>query len=99
MTKQVTLRSSLWEPHKTRHQGSCFSTPTWGGQRVFSGHVLSLLAPGQGSQTPGMLTPWLDLPGTRDQIATWSKLTQLDLERLGTTATAEEITDTAVTQP
>jgi [acyl-carrier-protein] S-malonyltransferase len=46
-----------------------------------------------------MLTPWLDLPGTRDQIATWSKLTQLDLERLGTTATAEEITDTAVTQP
>ncbi|MCR8896492.1 ACP S-malonyltransferase [Gordonia sp. GONU] len=61
--------------------------------------MLSLLAPGQGSQTPGMLTPWLDLPGTRDQIATWSKLTQLDLERLGTTATAEEITDTAVTQP
>lgn len=66
---------------------------------MFSGHVLSLLAPGQGSQTPGMLTPWLDLPGARDQIATWSKLTQLDLERLGTTATAEEITDTAVTQP
>lgn len=48
---------------------------------------------------PGMLTPWLDLPGVRDQLATWSKLTRLDLERLGTTATAEEITDTAVTQP
>ena len=46
-----------------------------------------------------MLTPWLDLPGVRDQLATWSKLTRLDLERLGTTATAEEITDTAVTQP
>ncbi|MDL9935456.1 ACP S-malonyltransferase [Gordonia sp. ABSL1-1] len=61
--------------------------------------MLSMLAPGQGSQTPGMLTPWLSLPGTRDQLATWSKLTQLDLERLGTTATAEEITDTAVTQP
>nr|WP_223204578.1 ACP S-malonyltransferase [Gordonia jinghuaiqii] len=58
-----------------------------------------MLAPGQGSQTPGMLTPWLDLPGARDQIATWSKMTRLDLERLGTTATAEEITDTAVTQP
>ena len=58
-----------------------------------------MLAPGQGSQTPGMLTPWLDLPGVRDQLATWSKLTRLDLERLGTTATAEEITDTAVTQP
>ncbi|MGV9710309.1 ACP S-malonyltransferase [Gordonia sp. NPDC003424] len=61
--------------------------------------MLSILAPGQGSQTPGMLTPWLDLPGARDQLATWSKLTRLDLERLGTTATADEITDTAVTQP
>ncbi|MCX2753382.1 MULTISPECIES: ACP S-malonyltransferase [unclassified Gordonia (in: high G+C Gram-positive bacteria)] len=61
--------------------------------------MLSMLAPGQGSQTPGMLTPWLELPGARDQIATWSKQTRLDLERLGTTATAEEITDTAVTQP
>lgn len=61
--------------------------------------VLSLLAPGQGSQTPGMLTEWLELPGARDQLATWSKQIGLDLERLGTTATAEEITDTAVTQP
>ncbi|PKZ66433.1 ACP S-malonyltransferase [Gordonia terrae] len=61
--------------------------------------MLSMLAPGQGSQTPGMLTPWLELPGARDQISTWSKQTRLDLERLGTTATAEEITDTAVTQP
>ncbi|WP_076480286.1 ACP S-malonyltransferase [Williamsia sterculiae] len=61
--------------------------------------MLSLLAPGQGSQTPGMLEPWLDLPGARDQLATWSKLTGLQLEKLGTVATAEEITDTAVTQP
>lgn len=75
------------------------STPTFITERVFSGHVLSMLAPGQGSQTPGMLIPWLELPGVRDQLATWSKLIQLDLERLGTTANAEEITDTAVTQP
>ncbi|GAB90736.1 malonyl-CoA-[acyl-carrier-protein] transacylase [Gordonia rhizosphera NBRC 16068] len=66
---------------------------------MFSGHVLQILAPGQGSQTPGMLVPWLELAGARDQLAVWSKLTRLDLERLGTTATAEEITDTAVTQP
>lgn len=58
-----------------------------------------MLAPGQGSQTPGMLTPWIELAGARDQLATWSKLVNLDLERLGTTATAEEITDTAITQP
>lgn len=66
---------------------------------MFCSHVLTLLAPGQGSQTPGMLEPWLDLPGAADQVATWSKSTGLDLARLGTTATAEEITDTAVTQP
>lgn len=46
-----------------------------------------------------MLTPWLELPGARDQLASWSKETGLELERLGTTATAEEITDTSVTQP
>src|SRR5574340_770782 len=61
--------------------------------------VISLLAPGQGSQTPGMLTPWLELPGAHDRIALWSKASGLDLVRLGTTASAEEITDTAVTQP
>jgi [acyl-carrier-protein] S-malonyltransferase len=32
-------------------------------------------------------------------LATWSDISGLDLARLGTTATAEEITDTAVTQP
>ncbi len=58
-----------------------------------------MFAPGQGSQTPGMLTPWLELPGAADRIALWSKASGLDLLRLGTTATAEEITDTAVTQP
>ncbi|MEV6769844.1 ACP S-malonyltransferase [Nocardia sp. NPDC051030] len=61
--------------------------------------TIALFAPGQGSQTPGMLTPWLELPGAADRIALWSKASGLDLARLGTTATAEEITDTAVTQP
>ncbi|MEU0543997.1 ACP S-malonyltransferase [Nocardia sp. NPDC005978] len=61
--------------------------------------MIALFAPGQGSQTPGMLTPWLELPGAVDRIALWSKASGLDLLRLGTTATAEEITDTAVTQP
>ncbi|MGV0993181.1 MAG: ACP S-malonyltransferase [Mycobacterium sp.] len=61
--------------------------------------MIALLAPGQGSQTPGMLAEWLELPGAADQIATWSQISGLDLAELGTTATAEEITDTAVTQP
>ena len=61
--------------------------------------MLALLAPGQGSQTPGMLAPWLELPGAAERLAVWSEISGLDLARLGTTATAEEITDTAVTQP
>ncbi|SRX94797.1 Malonyl CoA-acyl carrier protein transacylase FabD (malonyl CoA:ACPM acyltransferase) (MCT) [Mycobacterium tuberculosis H37Rv] [Mycobacterium shimoidei] len=46
-----------------------------------------------------MLSPWLELPGAADQLASWSTASGLDLVQLGTTATAEEITDTAVTQP
>jgi [acyl-carrier-protein] S-malonyltransferase len=46
-----------------------------------------------------MLSPWLELPGASDQITLWSKASGLDLVRLGTTASTEEITDTAVTQP
>ncbi|AQA04768.1 ACP S-malonyltransferase [Mycobacterium sp. MS1601] len=61
--------------------------------------AIALLAPGQGSQTPGMLSPWLELPGAAERLASWSEISGLDLVALGTTATAEEITDTAVTQP
>jgi [acyl-carrier-protein] S-malonyltransferase len=46
-----------------------------------------------------MLAPWLELAGAEDRVAAWSDLTGLDLRRLGTTADAEEIKDTAVTQP
>ncbi|SHF40956.1 [acyl-carrier-protein] S-malonyltransferase [Streptoalloteichus hindustanus] len=66
---------------------------------MFSERVIALLAPGQGSQTPGMLAPWLELDGAAERLAAWSEATGLDLVRLGTTADAEEIKDTAVTQP
>jgi [acyl-carrier-protein] S-malonyltransferase len=66
---------------------------------VFAEPVIALLAPGQGSQSPGMLTPWLDDPDAEATVARWSDRTGLDLHRLGTTAGAEEIKDTAVTQP
>jgi [acyl-carrier-protein] S-malonyltransferase len=61
--------------------------------------VIALLAPGQGSQSPGMLAPWLELPEAAETVAAWSEATGLDLARLGTTADADEIKDTAVTQP
>jgi [acyl-carrier-protein] S-malonyltransferase len=61
--------------------------------------VLILTAPGQGAQTPGFLSPWLELPGLAEQLGAWSELAGRDLIRLGTTGGAEEITDTSVAQP
>ncbi|MFJ1612141.1 ACP S-malonyltransferase [Streptomyces sp. NPDC088251] len=61
--------------------------------------MLVLVAPGQGAQTPGFLTPWLDLPGATDRVAAWSNAIGLDLARYGTEADAEAIRDTAVAQP
>ncbi len=61
--------------------------------------MLVLVAPGQGAQTPGFLEPWLDVPGVADRLAWWSAVTGLDLIHYGTKATAEEIKDTAITQP
>ena len=46
-----------------------------------------------------MTTPWLALPGAPEQLAALSQRAGLDLLTLGTTAGAEEIRDTAVTQP
>ena len=61
--------------------------------------MLVIAAPGQGAQAPGFLAPWLELPGVRDRIAAWSDLAGCDLIACGTTASAEEIKDTAVAQP
>ena len=61
--------------------------------------MIALLAPGQGSQAEGMLLAWLELPGAGDRLASWSTASGLDLARLGTTASTEEITDTAIAQP
>jgi [acyl-carrier-protein] S-malonyltransferase len=61
--------------------------------------MLIMTAPGQGAQTPGFLTPWLELPGVVERLAGWSELAGVDLVRLGTTAGPEEITETAAAQP
>jgi [acyl-carrier-protein] S-malonyltransferase len=61
--------------------------------------MLAVLAPGQGSQTPGFLTPWLESAFAKDLIKSWSDAIDLDLTRLGTTADADEIRDTANAQP
>ncbi|MFD7979233.1 ACP S-malonyltransferase [Streptomyces sp. NPDC059071] len=61
--------------------------------------MLVLVAPGQGAQTPGFLTPWLEIPGAADRVAAWSDAIGLDLAHYGTKADADEIRDTAVAQP
>jgi [acyl-carrier-protein] S-malonyltransferase len=61
--------------------------------------VLAVLSPGQGSQKPGFLTPWLQLTGAESRLRWWSALSGVDLIHLGTQAGADEIKDTARTQP
>nr|WP_030159105.1 ACP S-malonyltransferase [Glycomyces sp. NRRL B-16210] len=61
--------------------------------------MLAILAPGQGSQKPGFLTPWIEDPAAAARLREWSDLIGLDLVRLGTEAGQDEITDTANTQP
>ncbi|HLL68870.1 MAG TPA: acyltransferase domain-containing protein [Micromonosporaceae bacterium] len=61
--------------------------------------MLAVLAPGQGSQKPGFLTPWLSIAGAEARLRWWSALAGVDLVRLGTEADADEIRDTAKTQP
>ncbi|MBD9723753.1 MULTISPECIES: ACP S-malonyltransferase [Streptomyces] len=61
--------------------------------------MLVLVAPGQGAQTPGFLTPWLALPGAADRLGAWSDAIGLDLAHYGTEADADAIRDTAVAQP
>jgi [acyl-carrier-protein] S-malonyltransferase len=65
--------------------------------------VLAVLAPGQGSQKPGFLIPWLqewEGAGHASSLLQWySNVTGLDLIHLGTEADAAEIRDTARTQP
>jgi len=61
--------------------------------------VLVIVAPGQGAQTPGFLTPWLELPNFEDRLRWLSACAGLDLIHYGTEADAETIRDTAVAQP
>jgi len=61
--------------------------------------VIVVVAPGQGSQTPGFLSPWLDLPGAADQLGAISDGVGIDLVAHGTTSDADTIRDTRVAQP
>ncbi len=61
--------------------------------------MLAIVCPGQGSQTPGFLAPWLELPSVAGRLAALSDIAGLDLVAHGTTSDEETIKDTAVAQP
>ncbi|MEO9246498.1 ACP S-malonyltransferase [Citricoccus nitrophenolicus] len=61
--------------------------------------MLAIVCPGQGSQTPGFLTPWLELDGMAETLGTWSAATGVDLTAHGTVSDEATIKDTAVAQP
>jgi [acyl-carrier-protein] S-malonyltransferase len=61
--------------------------------------VLAIVAPGQGAQTPGFLSSWLEVPTFADRLNWLSAVSGLDLSHYGTEADAETIRDTAIAQP
>lgn len=61
--------------------------------------MLAIVAPGQGAQTPGMLSPWIEDNESRALLIQWSDAIGLDLIHLGIHASADEIKDTAYAQP
>jgi [acyl-carrier-protein] S-malonyltransferase len=60
--------------------------------------LLALVAPGQGSQSVGMLAPWVTDSQTKDLVQSWSKLVSVDLLKLGQFGTADEIKSTDIAQ-
>ena len=61
--------------------------------------MIVIVAPGQGSQTPGFLEPWLNESRFRDQLGAISDAVGIDLIAHGTVSDADTIRDTAVAQP
>ncbi|MGL4339358.1 MAG: ACP S-malonyltransferase [Rhodoglobus sp.] len=61
--------------------------------------MIVIVAPGQGSQTPGFLEPWLAEPQCREQLDAISHSAGIDLAAHGTASDADTIRDTRVAQP
>ena len=61
--------------------------------------MLAIVAPGQGAQTPGFLSPWLTESSFADRLNWLSAVSGIDLRHYGTEADAETIRDTAIAQP
>lgn len=73
--------------------------PPSAADRWQTGLVIVVASPGQGSQTPGFLAPWLELDGVADQLAAYSVAAEVDLIAHGTESDADTIRDTRIAQP
>ena len=70
--------------------------------RAFVGRlepVIVVACPGQGSQTPGFLSPWLELEGVAELLDSFSEAAEVDLALHGTESDADTIRDTRIAQP
>ena len=61
--------------------------------------MIVVVCPGQGSQTPGFLAPWLAETAYAEQLAELSDAAGIDLATHGTVSDADTIRDTAIAQP
>jgi [acyl-carrier-protein] S-malonyltransferase len=61
--------------------------------------VIVVVAPGQGSQTPGFLDPWIAEPRFKEHLERISDSVGIDLVKHGTKSDADTIRDTAIAQP
>ena len=61
--------------------------------------MIVVVCPGQGSQTPGFLAPWLEVPGLSERLARYSDAAGVDLAMHGTISDADTIRDTKIAQP
>jgi [acyl-carrier-protein] S-malonyltransferase len=61
---------------------------------LWGAELLAVVAPGQGSQSVGMLSPWVTDSKTRELVESWSSLVSVDLLKLGQSGQSEEIKST-----
>ena len=61
--------------------------------------MIVIACPGQGSQTPGFMNPWLELDVYAQAIDEMSSASGVDLRKHGTESDADTIRDTSIAQP
>src|SRR5699024_4905869 len=76
----------LASPHAPFPSASTPSRP----ETLLEVPVLAIVCPGQGAQKPGFLSPWLELPGVREQLASLSSSAELDLVAHGQLGPADD---------